>query len=78
MIQIIAAPRAMDLHLRFARMIARGQVRGEIGLHVNAAPTAAALLASLIGLAVLARSRPDTALLNGVIDQAMASVRGQP
>lgn len=62
----------------FARLIARGQARGEIGPHVNAAPTAAALLASLIGLAVLARSRPDPALLNGIIDQAMASVRGRP
>jgi len=62
----------------FDRMIARGQARGEIGPSVNAAPAASALLASLIGLAVLARSRPDPALLNGVIDQAMASVRGQP
>lgn len=62
----------------FARMIARGQVRGEIGPHLNEARTSAALLASLIGLAVLARSRPEPALLNGVIDQAMASVRGRP
>ncbi|WP_439477988.1 TetR/AcrR family transcriptional regulator [Brevundimonas sp.] len=59
----------------FARMIARGQARGEISQSVNSARAAAALLASLIGLAVLARSRPDPDLLNGVIDQAMASVR---
>lgn len=59
----------------FVRIIARGQARGEIAAGVNAQRAGSALLASLIGLAVLARSRPEPALLNAVIDEALAGVR---
>lgn len=59
----------------FVRLVAHGQARGEIAEEVNAERTGAALLATLIGLAVLARSRPEPALLNAVIDEVLAGVR---
>jgi TetR/AcrR family transcriptional repressor of nem operon len=58
----------------FMRLVERGQSEGEIPLSVDAPATARALLAALIGLLVLARSRPDAALLQSIADSAMASL----
>jgi len=55
----------------FARMIKKGQAEGEIGSGVKPAETARALLALLIGVSVLARSRPERALLQTVVDDAI-------
>ncbi|GER00318.1 TetR family transcriptional regulator [Iodidimonas gelatinilytica] len=55
----------------FARMIIKGQKCGEIAGHVDAEGTARGLLASLLGLVVLVRSRPDTALLQGIVADAL-------
>lgn len=55
----------------FARMISEGKKRGEIADHVDAGDAARGLLASLIGLVVLVRSRPDGALLQSIVEDAM-------
>jgi TetR/AcrR family transcriptional repressor of nem operon len=55
----------------FARMIEKGQKLGEVAPHVKPTEAASALLASLIGLSVLSRSRPERALLQTVVDDAV-------
>lgn len=55
----------------FARMIRKGKAEGEVAPHVKPEEAARALLASLIGLSVLARSRPERALLQTVVDDAV-------
>jgi TetR/AcrR family transcriptional repressor of nem operon len=55
----------------FARMIKKGKALGEIPTRVNPAETARGLLASLIGLIVLTRSRPEKALLQSIVDDAI-------
>ncbi|MGD9925005.1 MAG: TetR/AcrR family transcriptional regulator, partial [Pseudorhodoplanes sp.] len=55
----------------FARMIESGKERGEIPTHVNATGVSRGLLASLIGLVVLTRSRPQKPLLKAIVDDAM-------
>jgi TetR/AcrR family transcriptional repressor of nem operon len=55
----------------FARMIRLGKERGEIAAHVNAEEVSRGLLASLIGMVVLTRSRPQKALLKTIVDDAM-------
>lgn len=52
----------------FARMIRKGKAAGEISPHVQPREAASALLASLIGLSVLVRSRPERALVQSVVD----------
>jgi TetR/AcrR family transcriptional repressor of nem operon len=56
----------------FREMIAKGQRSGEIPPTVAPVDTARALLGLFIGLRVLARSRPDAALLRSVASQAEA------
>ena len=59
----------------FLRLIVNGQSDGTIPLSVDAPRTAQALLAALIGLLVLARSRPDATLLRSISDSALALLR---
>lgn len=56
----------------FARMIRKGRKSGEIGKGVNPSQTAKGLLASLIGIVVLSRSRPDQRLLRTILEDALA------
>ena len=56
----------------FRGMIEKGQASGEIPRTVAPVDTARSLLGLLIGLRVLARSRPDEALLRSVANQAKA------
>jgi TetR/AcrR family transcriptional repressor of nem operon len=55
----------------FARMIRKGKAEGGIAPNVKPAEAASALLASLIGLSVLMRSRPEPALLQSIADDAV-------
>jgi TetR/AcrR family transcriptional repressor of nem operon len=55
----------------FARMIRKGKATGEIPTRVRTAATARGLLASLLGLLVLVRSRPERALLKNVVEDAL-------
>jgi len=52
-------------------MIQQGKALGEIGPQVKPAEAASALLACLIGVSVLSRSRPERALLRAIVDDAM-------
>jgi TetR/AcrR family transcriptional repressor of nem operon len=56
----------------FLRVIETGQTAGEIPLSMDAPRTARTLLAALIGLLVLARSRPDAGVLQSIADGALA------
>ena len=60
-----------DIEVFFARMVEKGKATGEIPARVDTATTARGLLASLLGLLVLIRSRPDAALLQDVVDDAI-------
>lgn len=67
----IVAHAQKEIEAFFARMIRKGQAEGEVAPHVKPAEAASGLLASLIGLAVLTRSRPERALLQNIIDEAV-------
>lgn len=58
----------------FARMIRKGQAAGEIGSRVKPKEAASRLLALLIGLSVLCRSRPEKTLLQTIVDDAIRSL----
>ena len=60
-----------QIEVHFAALIGKGKALGEIPSHVDPATAAQGLLASFIGLAVLARSRPDRDLLLSVVEDAM-------
>jgi len=55
----------------FARMLRKGKEAGEIPASVKTTEASRGLLASLIGLVVLMRSRPDRVLLKSVLDDAL-------
>lgn len=54
-----------------ARMVRNGKAAAAIGEHVKPAETARSLLASLIGVVVLSRSRPEPTLLRTIVDDAL-------
>lgn len=55
-----------------ARMIKLAQAAGEVSQRVKPAEAARGLLASLIGLVVLTRSRPERTLLQSIANDAVA------
>ncbi len=55
----------------FAQAIKDGKTQGEIGSDIRAREAARGLLASLIGLIVLTRSRPVPVLLRSIVDDVM-------
>lgn len=57
-----------EIEAFFARMIVKGRLQKEIARNVDSAGTARGLLASLLGLVVLTRSRPDRFLLSAIVD----------
>lgn len=67
----IVAQAQKEIEAFFGRMIKKGKARGEIASHVKPLETARGLLASLLGLFVLVRSRPERALLDEIVDEAM-------
>lgn len=67
----VVATAQSEMEAFFARMIKKGKSRGDIPAGVKAADCARGLLASLLGLVVLTRSRPDKALLRSIVDDAM-------
>lgn len=68
--QVVASGQA-DMEGFFRRMIERGQASGEISGKIDAAAAARGLLAALLGLVVLVRSRPDPGVLGAVAEQAL-------
>lgn len=71
-IRDMVAQRQMEIEGFFQRMIERGQANGEISEDLDVASTAQSLLASLFGILVLSRSRPEPSLLKGIADSAVA------
>ena len=74
-IRRVVAESQADLEAFFRRMIETGQGSGEIRANLNPAATARGLLAALLGLLVLARSRPDRDLLQAVADEALRRLK---
>ena len=68
--QFIAATQE-DTEAFFVRMIGKGQADGSISAAIDPVQAGRGLLASLIGLIVLTRSRPDKGLLHAIIDDAL-------
>ena len=71
-IRDIVAQRQMEIEGFFLRMVERGQTDGEISNHIEATSAAQSLLASLFGIMVLSRSRPEPSLLKNIADSAVA------
>lgn len=67
----IVAHAQEEIEAFFARMIKQGKAQGEIPARVKPTETARGLLASLIGVVVLTRSRPDQALLQSIVDDVL-------
>jgi TetR/AcrR family transcriptional repressor of nem operon len=67
----IVAHAQREIEAFFARMIRKGKAKGDIAPHVKPEETASGLLASLIGLVVLTRSRPERGLLQTIVDDAL-------
>ena len=63
-----------DIERFFRRLVQRGQAAGEIPRDRDPAEQSQTLLAALIGLLVLGRSRPEPALLHSIVGGAMASL----
>jgi len=68
----ILRERLAELEDFFDRCLRAGQRDGSIGASLDAADGARLLLAAVMGLRVLARARPEPALLDGVARQALA------
>jgi TetR/AcrR family transcriptional repressor of nem operon len=67
----IVAHAQEEIEAFFGRMIRKGKAQGEIRADVKPAETSRGLLASLLGLVVLIRSRPEPQLLQSIVDDAM-------
>lgn len=67
----IVADTQEQMEAFLSRQIKRGKAAGDLPASLDAGSTARGLLASLIGLVVLTRSRPDKALLGGIVDDAL-------
>jgi TetR/AcrR family transcriptional repressor of nem operon len=70
-IAVIVAERLDELEAFFHRCVRAGQRNGSISVEQNAADLARLLLTTVIGLRVLARGRPNKALLEGAVRQAV-------
>ena len=68
----IVAHSQKQLETFFVRMIKKGKAEGAFASHVSPAKAARGLLATLLGLVVLTRSRPEAELLNSIIDDALS------
>lgn len=67
----IVAESQADLENFFRRMIKKGQNCGEIAATIDPVTSARGLLALLLGMLVLARSRPKRVLLQSIVDEAV-------
>ena len=61
-----------EIEAFFRRCLRRGQDSGEINKNINFRDTARLLLGVVLGIRVAARSRPERALLEGMVRPALA------
>ena len=73
----LIAERLGELEAFFRRCVTAGQRDGSIPLDRDAGDLARLLLCVVLGIRVLARSRPDRTLLEGVARPALALIDGQ-
>ena len=64
----------VEIEAFFKRAVLAGQLRGEIPQTQRAADLARFLLGATLGIRVLARVRPERALLDGIVRAAMSSL----
>lgn len=67
----IVAHAQKEIEVFFVRMIEKGKAAGEIPAMLKSLETARGLLATIVGLVVLIRSRPEKALLRGIVEDAL-------
>jgi TetR/AcrR family transcriptional repressor of nem operon len=70
----LVARSQVDIEEFFGRLIRQGQELGEIPSERDAGESARTLLAMLVGLLVLGRSRPEPALLRSISEGAIAAL----
>ena len=70
-IRTLVAEAQADVESFFAHMIKKGKADGSIASDQKPGETARGLLASLLGVLVLIRSRPEPALLKTIVDDVM-------
>ena len=71
----IVASSQKETEAFFHRLLQKGQASGEIPEDTNPMRAAQSLLAALLGLLVLARSRPERSLLQSIAESALASLK---
>jgi TetR/AcrR family transcriptional repressor of nem operon len=64
----------VEIEAFFKRAVVAGQQSGEIPQTQRAADLARFLLSAILGIRVLARVRPERALLDGIVRAAMSSL----
>ena len=67
----LVADSQKDTEAFLANLLRQAKSKGEIGDHINVKHSAQSLLAALVGLLVLARSRPERALLRSIAKTAL-------
>lgn len=70
-IREIVAESQQGVEAFFLKMIKKGKQSGDIAAHVQPARAAKGLLATVIGIVVLTRSRPEPSLLQSIVTDAM-------
>ncbi|WP_207540927.1 TetR/AcrR family transcriptional regulator [Sabulicella rubraurantiaca] len=73
----VVAERLAEIEVFFCRCVEAGQREGSISCERTPEDFARLLLAVVMGMRVLARARPDAALLRGAVEQAI-SLLGAP
>ncbi len=67
----IVAHAQKEIEAFFVRMIEKGKAAGEVPATLKPIETARGLLATIVGLVVLTRSRPEKLLLQTIVDDAL-------
>lgn len=70
-IRAFVAAAQSDVEAFFYRLLVKGKESGDIASHINPADTSRTLLATLLGLVVLVRSRPQRTLLQTIVEDAL-------
>ncbi len=69
--RLVVAEELKQIEAFFRRCISRGQKSGEISADLDTRDSARMLLGVLMGIRVLARARPERALLEGIVRPAL-------
>jgi len=70
-IRAVVAAAQGDIEAFFKRMVVAGKNAGEIADQIDPLEASRTLLATLLGVVVLVRSRPERALLKTIVDDAL-------